>query len=352
MLLKALILFALSNGVFAATYLVAVIPPPGGFTNVSLVGINNAGQFAGTGTLGSTPQAFIESLSGSSAIPLPPGWVSAVGVAINDTGQVAGYGNNGSTNQSFIGSASGSTPIPLPPGSSFAFAQAVNNSGQVVGRGENMAFIGTISGSTSIPLPPGWTTSVGYAVNASGQVTGAVVNSTSQAYIGTTSVSVAIPFLPGWFFTQGEGINDLGQVAGWGNFGSVGRAFVATGTQMTAIPPPIGSTNTFVQGRSIDNQGTVIGGSSAGGWIWDATNGTRLLNNLLPAGWDAVPISISNNGLILAQASLNGGASQFVELSPAPLPPTPAPSTLALFSIGAAFCLIWLRWNLGAKGRK
>jgi hypothetical protein len=55
-------------------------------------------------------------------------------------------------------------------------------------------------------------------------------------------------------------------------------------------------------------------------------------------------ISISNNGLILAVASNNGGALQYVELIPAGLPGTPAPSTLALVLIGAMFCGIWLRF--------
>jgi hypothetical protein len=65
--------------------------------------------------------------------------------------------------------------------------------------------------------------------------------------------------------------------------------------------------------------------------------GTRLLNSLVPSGWNVTAAaSISSNSLILAIASSNGGANQFVSLSPA-LPSTPAPSTLALFLIGAAF---------------
>lgn len=60
-----------------------------------------------------------------------------------------------------------------------------------------------------------------------------------------------------------------------------------------------------------------------GAWIWDATNGTRLLKNCVPTGWNIFnAISISNNGLILAQGSLNGGTVQYVELVPA-IPTTP-----------------------------
>jgi hypothetical protein len=105
-----------------------------------------------------------------------------------------------------------------------------------------------------------------------------------------------------------------------------------------------------VSRQSINNSGTVVGVSDenfpdSAGWIWDATNGTRLLNNLVPTGWNVKnAISISNNGLILAQASYQGGASQNVELIPAGLPTTPAPSTLILLLIGAMFCGIWLRF--------
>jgi hypothetical protein len=51
------------------------------------------------------------------------------------------------------------------------------------------------------------------------------------------------------------------------------------------------------------------------GGFWDIVNGTRLLNSLVPAGWNTTnALSVSNSGLILAQGSLSGGASQYVEL--------------------------------------
>jgi len=60
-----------------------------------------------------------------------------------------------------------------------------------------------------------------------------------------------------------------------------------------------------------------VGTNAFGGWIWDAADGTVLLNDLVPLGWNVLTaLSISNNGLILAQASYMGGASQWVELIP------------------------------------
>jgi hypothetical protein len=43
------------------------------------------------------------------------------------------------------------------------------------------------------------------------------------------------------------------------------------------------------------------------GGFWDIVNGTRLLNSLVPAGWNTTnALSVSNSGLILAQGSLSG----------------------------------------------
>jgi MYXO-CTERM domain-containing protein len=85
----------------------------------------------------------------------------------------------------------------------------------------------------------------------------------------------------------------------------------------------------------------VVGYSNAGGWIWSASSGTQLLNNLVPSGWViSGAIGISQNGLILAQGSFNGGASQYVELVPV-VPTTPAPSTGFLALGGLLLVFAW-----------
>ncbi len=217
MLRAGLLCLLLSTmAVASSTYTVAVIPAPSGLTIYNMVGINDSGQVAGTGSIGATRQAFIGSPSGSTAIP--GGYSYANG--INDSGQVVGSGNT----QAFIGTVAGITLIPLPAGWTSAGGTAVNASGQVVGTGgtsgsgpTSQAFIGTVSGSTAIPLPAGWSSAAGQGVNASGQVTGYGANGTasSQAYIGTISGSTAVPMLAGWSFTQGVAINDSGQIAGF-----------------------------------------------------------------------------------------------------------------------------------------
>jgi hypothetical protein len=60
------------------------------------------------------------------------------------------------------------------------------------------------------------------------------------------------------------------------------------------------------------------------------------LSALVPAGWNITnAFSISNNGLILAEGSLNGGPTQFIELVPV-MPATPAPATWMLVAAGLA----------------
>jgi Viral BACON domain len=308
--------------VASSTYTVAVIPAPSGLTIYNMVGINDSGQVAGTGSIGATRQAFIGSPSGSTAIP--GGYSYANG--INDSGQVVGSGNT----QAFIGTVAGITLIPLPAGWTSAGGTAVNASGQVVGTGgtsgsgpTSQAFIGTVSGSTAIPLPAGWSSAAGQGVNASGQVTGYGANGTasSQAYIGTISGSTAVPMLAGWSFTQGVAINDSGQIAGFAfAYNGAEQAFIGTTSASTAIPLPIGATHAWLtpQSQSINNLGTVVGGSDAGAWIWDASDGTVLLGDLVPVEWNNVTdaISVSNNGRILASASYMGGPPQLVELIP------------------------------------
>jgi hypothetical protein len=335
----------ISTVAFAANYTVTAIPGPSGYVVDSVSGINNSGQVTGYANIGATTQAFIGSPSGSVVLPLLAGWTNMFGTGINASGQISGWGNTAASTLAFIGTASGSTALPLPAGWSSAEGNAINASGQVAGSGSaEQAFIGTVSGNTAIPLPAGWIGAVGYAVNASGQVTGYGVNGTTQqTYVGTTSGSTGIPLLAGWTFMQGTAINDSGQIAGFGNNGTTTQAFTGTTGGITLIPLPAGSTSASLAAQAINNSGTVVGGSTAGGWIWDPTNGTRLLSSVVPSGWTVgSAISISNSGLILAQASLNGGTAQFVELSPA-LTSTPAPSTLALLLVGASLCAMWLR---------
>jgi hypothetical protein len=99
------------------------------------------------------------------------------------------------------------------------------------------------------------------------------------------------------------------------------------------IPLPGCATSALVGFASLNDLGFVVGSSDAGGWIWDAADGTVLLNSLVP-GWIVDnAISINNNGVILAHGSDNGGASyEYIELAA-----VPEPGTFVLAAAGLLF---------------
>jgi hypothetical protein len=156
-------------------------------------------------------------------------------------------------------------------------------------------------------------------------------------FVGTTSGSAALPVPSGWStsfgYSTGYAINDSGQVAGYG-LGSLYQAFIGTASGSTVVPVPTGATDAQISFGSLNHSGVLVGGSDlngagTAGWIWDAADGTRLLNLFVPAGWNITDaISISNSGLILAQGSFDGGASEYVELSPEA--PEPASAVLGV----------------------
>ena len=316
------------------TYSVAVLSAPSGLSvDVYMTGINNSGQVAGQGFTSTHQQAFISSPSGNTLVPLPAGWTDAGADGINSSGQVVGTGDFGVVNQPFIGTTAGSMAIPFPsgvvPNVFGAYGYGVNDSGQVVGSvggSPGAAFIGNTSGTSAVPLPSGWTGGVGQGINEAGQVTGWGDNGfITQAFIGSTSGGSAIPLPSGFLFTGGFALNDSGEVVGDGSTRSGGpeQAFIGTTSGSTAIPLPSGATDAFAGSQSINDSGMVVGNSDTGGWIWDATDGTILLNTLVPTGWNITDgISISNNGLILAEGTFDGGPSEYVELSAAPEPAT------------------------------
>jgi hypothetical protein len=349
-----LIAFATSAVALAGSYTVQVIPPPSGFTEVVMRGINNSGQVIETAFasgLPSSSQVFIGTTSGSTLIPLPAGWSGAQGSAINNMGQVVG--SSPSLSQAFIGTTSGSTAIPFPSGWSSAAAVAINDSGQVVGYGTNsdgitQAFIGTRSGSTAIPLP--FTLAVGaVAINASGQVAGC------SAYDGYVTLFIGVTLIspPDLANCSAIAVNDSGQVVANGFIGAKAQAFIGTTSGSMLIPFPAGANSASVGLGSLSDAGTVVGTSvtngggvapaGEAGWIWNAANGTQLLNNLVPSGWNiSNAISISNNGIILAQGSYNGGATQYVELvATGSVPATPAPGSGFLAVIALLFVFAW-----------
>ena len=188
--------------------------------------------------------------------------------------------------------------------------------------------MGTASGLVPIPLLPGYPISDGSAINASGMVAGFAVTSLGQsiAFIGTSNSATPLPMVSGWNFMTALAINSAGEVAGWGGDASGHtQAYLGTPAASSAIPMPYLATDTMIAAGSMNDARMVVGSSTIsgvnlGGWIWDATDGPVLLNALVVSpAWNITnAISISGNGLILAQASYQGGPVQFVELSPSP----------------------------------
>jgi PEP-CTERM motif len=349
-----------STGAFAdPIYSVAPVLTPG-FTGIQIYQINDSGQVVGYGDNASGhPETFLANTSTDpSAIPLPPGWLNLQGWGVNDSGVVAASGPNSSvTIQAATGTTSGSTAVPTPSGGwTGALGLGISDTGYVTGyaskTGLSLPFLYNpntgISQTIALPSTGGWTQERGVGVNDSGQVTGWVYNGIDyEPFIGTPGTgTTVIPLPTGWISAQGASINDSGQVAGYGfNSSGTSFAFIGTSSGSMAIPLPTGATDAETSSDTtgiLNNAGDIVGFSNAGGWIWDATDGTLLLNPLLvTSGWNITDaISISNNGLILALGTYEGGSSQWVELTPQTTGEAPEPATLLLSGAGLAAVIL------------
>jgi hypothetical protein len=276
---------------------------------------------------------FVGSPSGSTLIP----YIGPLyGVyTINASGQVVGTTSGG---QGFIASTSGSSLFPL-----YSTGVGINDSGQVTGESPNgQAYFGTPAAFALIPFPAGWTWTAGAAVNNLGQVAG---NGSGGMFIGTTQTSTPIPSPTNSFGATVFCINNSGQVVGdWGDLQAT-QVFIATTAGYTLIPFPIGGTYSTVTYGCLNDAGMVVGSGTFGGWIWDAAGGLVMLTELVPAGWTVDnAISISNNGLILAQAQYNGGALEYVVLSPTG-PPAPVTLTYPVNGVAAISMTPTPSWN-------
>jgi PEP-CTERM motif len=306
------------------------------------IGINNSGQVVGGYAIATGQQAAIRTTSGTTLIPLPTGWTTTFGNALNSSGEVVGYGINPAISptyyQAFVGTTAGSTAIPLAPGWTGSGATAVNDSGQVVGFVDStnafpttvyQAFIGNASGMSLIP----GTIGVGEAnsINDLGYVVGFT---NSKAWIwdasdGTVFLNSLLLPGSGWNLDDALSITNTGLILASASYQGGPDQFIVYALwtkSVTVIPLPTGATFASPYPYDpINDLGYVVGTSDVGGWIWDASDGTVLLNNLLlpGSGWNVqLALSISNNGLILADASYEGGQGQFVELAAVPEPGT------------------------------
>ena len=139
---------------------------------------------------------------------------------------------------------------------------------------------------------------------------------------GTTAVPVPDGWIPSFFPLGGDSpmqINDLGQIVTAivpADGSNVTRVALSTKTSTFLIPLPPGVLSA-VRPR-LNNLSQVVGVGGNGGWIWDASHGTRLLQDLVPSGWTILSADgINDNGQIVARASNSQGFSGPVILDPA-----------------------------------
>ncbi len=313
--------------------------------------INNLGQVAGVASgPGNTFVPFIATGSSSVAVPFPVDQM-AQQVFINNAGQIAGWASVPSAPDvvSFTGNAAGTTLVPVPlvagevPPASLA---GLNNSGQIVGtlltNSPEEAFVGTSGGVSILPYQ------VAIAINDLGQV---LVADQNQTLILSGGNSTLVPGILGGLPI---GLNDAGQVVGVGSNPQLGDAFVATIGGIVFVPNPPGFNRAI--NAYINDSGVVVGSSvpvnGAGtAWIWDPVNGTRLLSDLVPAGWSILGSGgINDQGQIVAFASFTdpggpGNSQSIASFSGEVVlsPTVPEPGTFAMsFAAIAVFGAVWI----------
>jgi len=225
------------------------------------LGINEAGDIAGSRLEGTQMQAFVQ--SGSSFTDIGIGgstWSAAYD--INSSGGAAGYSmqQNGSF-QAFVWDGAQGSRLLGTLGGGNSYAQALSDTGLVVGSSLTnasrlhafvydgvMRDLGTLGGSLS----------AAYDVNTAGQVVGYSMDGTgrSRAFVWLNGVMVDLNALvdagSGWTLTAAYGINSTGQIVGEGTYYGQSTAFRLDPVQAAAtgglnlvsadaeVPEPIG----------------------------------------------------------------------------------------------------------------
>lgn len=304
----------------------ATTPPPGVFSYAHAV--NDAGRIAGESWLGpsgasTTTRAFVtgpDGTGGMTRLGLLPGGDAydealSAALGINNLDQLVGISTNAAgVFEGFLTEPGSTTLVGIGslPGGTGSMALAIGDGGHVVGSagwpgGVSSGFIrlpGGVGGLQAIPLTPA-------DVDVAGRVVGDVrAGGLSQAYVtGADGVGMtSLGFLVGndgggTRHSTARGMNDLGQVVGLAGarFGGVQRA---------------------------------------GGFVWDETNGMRLLSDLLTpefAGWGiGTAYSINERGQIFALGfdPDAGGLTPYVPIILTPTVVTPEPGTVALVATG------------------
>jgi probable HAF family extracellular repeat protein len=135
--------------------------------------------------------------------------------------------------------------------------------------------------------------------------------------------------------TIGRAINDQGFVVGF-----------ETGAGGFLWNPTDGMRRLPIAGRDINNLGEIVGDGLDGPAIWDQTNGSRSLVDLIPqdSGWDLeFAFSINDLGEIAGYGIVGGQVRGFL------LTPIPEPTTAILIASSLALLSFWTLRRLNRR---
>lgn len=221
--------------------------------------------------------------------------------AVNDAAQVVGVARDEETSRAFRWEAGAMTDLgDLPGGSSVANARDINSTGQVVGYsvgqepGDFAYGWATLwhAGGAGIEglgdLPGGRNNSAANAINDHGQVVGVSdAASGKRAFLWEPGgAMVDLGDLPGGEDdSEAHDINNNGLVVGESQADEGRRAFLWEAGMMISLGDLGGALNRSMA-YAINDAGHVVGLSNApsggdAGFIWDAENGMRNLNELI-----------------------------------------------------------------------
>jgi probable HAF family extracellular repeat protein len=232
--LSSLLLAALAVAVpsWAFAYVFTPIQYPGA-TQTQVFGINDAGQVAGTATVGSNEIAFIWSNGTFTLLPSasPGNPVPYVATGINDAGVIVGIAN------STPGSATGDVGFTLSAGTYHYFAVAGQANTEARGIGAGGDVTGFSADATLIPTGlfiydpvanaftpinvPGIVPSgadVAQGINAAGQVVGSArISGIGNSGFLRQPNGTVTTFQIGSLDTRARGVNDAGVIVGFYN---------------------------------------------------------------------------------------------------------------------------------------
>lgn len=201
-----------------------------------------------------------------------------------------------------------------------SWAAAVNDFGEICGTSETVlgedfprrAFLWRDGFMTDLGVPDGWETSVAADLNDLGETVGRVSVDLSSEAVVWRDGDVEILVRPLGDGAAPEGINNLGEIVGY-TIGEYGQAVL---WQQDGTPRSIHSFGNNSAARAINDASQVVGFVDLSdlefrGFVWDATNGMRLLDDLVPPNSGYIVASgrdINNFGQIACRVEGGGRA--------------------------------------------